>query len=109
MDLSGALEPVDGTNQDNMTLATNGDIHFSGGMFWLQSENVGIVVRSPVTGDVDRDAVVDVADAILAVQSMSGKASGVQSAPADVNRDGKVDVSETNFVLQVISGLRSAE
>ncbi|WP_028316154.1 dockerin type I domain-containing protein [Desulfatibacillum aliphaticivorans] len=106
VDLAGAPEELSGTAQDRMTVDTAGNVYFAGGMFWLQSVNKGIVVCSPVKGDVSRDGRIDLADAVLSMGALSGKTTGVQSAPTDVTGDGKVDQAESLFVLQKVAGLR---
>ncbi|SHI85653.1 hypothetical protein SAMN02745216_00670 [Desulfatibacillum alkenivorans DSM 16219] len=106
VDLAGAPEALSGTVQDRMTVDTEGNIYFAGGMFWVQSVNKGIIVCSPVKGDVSRDGRIDLADAVLSMGSLAGKASGIQSAPTDVTGDGKVDQAESLFVLQKVAGLR---
>jgi len=86
-----------------MTVDTDGNVYFSGGMGGVGSVNIGIVVLSPVKGDIDRDGLIKLNDAVMAVQSMTGTASRVQSSPADINGDGKVDASETIYILQKIA------
>ncbi|MBI9075435.1 MAG: transcriptional regulator [Desulfatibacillum sp.] len=106
MKFTGAPVPANQTNQDLMTVDTRGNVYFCGGMVWLQSINAGIVVRSPVKGDIDRDGVIELRDAVLSVGSVAGMASGLQSSVTDVTGDGKVDMVETLYVMQVVAGLR---
>lgn|GEM_PF-1544667 len=48
LDMSQALSPINGLDQDNMTLDTNGNIYFSGGMSGgINSVDNGIVVYRP--------------------------------------------------------------
>lgn len=62
-------------------------------------------------GDIDGNRVVNLADAILALQVVSGmQPAGIRTDYAtsgtDVNGDGKVGVAEVIHILQVLSGLR---
>ena len=58
-------------------------------------------------GDVNGDGNVDLTDAILAVQIVSGiTPTQAVYAGADVNGDGKIGIEEVIYILQVISGLR---
>jgi len=95
--------PLTSIDQDGMTVDTDGNVYFSGGMGGVGSVNIGIVVLSPVKGDIDRDGLIKLNDAVMAVQSMTGTASRVQSSPADINGDGKVDASETIYILQKVA------
>lgn len=106
MDMSGVLPPMTVTDENRMTLDTRGNIYFAYGMGWLPSVNAGIVVRSPVKGDVDRDGLVDLADAIVAPAIAVGIGSQIQSSAADVNDDGKIGLPEFLYVLQSIAGIR---
>jgi hypothetical protein len=58
-------------------------------------------------GDVNSDESIDLADAIISLQVVSGiqPVSPVYRA-ADVNGDGKIGMEEAIFILQKISGLR---
>jgi len=58
-------------------------------------------------GDVNSDESIDLADAIISLQVVSGiqPVSPVHRA-ADVNGDGKIGLEEALFILQKISGLR---
>ena len=106
VELEGAPEQLGGTAQERMTVDTAGNVFFGGGMFWLQSINKGVVVCTPVKGDIDRDGKIELGDAILSMGSLAGMASGIQSAPVDVTGDGKVDTAESIYVLQKVAGLR---
>ena len=60
------------------------------------------VSMSSLAGDVNLDGVVDVRDAILALQYIAGNAelSEQQIAVADVNADGAVNVSDVVIIMQ---------
>ncbi len=57
----------------------------------------------PMTGDVSLDGKVDLADAILLMQYLSGNTalSARQRKAADVNRDGKVNVGDVTIIMQM--------
>lgn len=63
-----------------------------------------------VPGDVNGDAKVGLADAVSALQIMTGTNPAGQSinADADVNQDGIIGQEETLYTLQKLSGLRPA-
>ena len=50
------------------------------------------VVNAGMFGDIDNDGSVSLADAILALQLVSGLTSDAVNKEADVNGDGKVDM-----------------
>jgi len=57
-------------------------------------------------GDINGDTVVDLANAILALQLLANKPlTGVQLG-ADVNGDGRIGLPEVSYILQSLSGLR---
>ena len=60
------------------------------------------VSMSSLAGDVNLDGVVDVRDAILALQYIAGNAelSEKQIAAADVNADSAVNVSDVVIIMQ---------
>lgn len=107
MDLTGAPAPLTGTDQNLMTVDTMGNVYFAGGMVWLQSINAGIVVCSPIKGDVNRDNKIALDDAVFSLQILSGMVSGFQSIPVEVSGDGKVGVAESIYILQKIAELRN--
>jgi hypothetical protein len=58
-------------------------------------------------GDINQDKQVDLTDAILVLQIMSGiTPNGTTNKGADVNGDGKIGMEEVVYILQVVSGLR---
>jgi hypothetical protein len=63
----------------------------------------------PQLGDVNDDGQVDVADAILALQTASRtdtSSKTVSLSNGDFNMDGKITLEEAIFILQVLAGLR---
>jgi hypothetical protein len=63
----------------------------------------------PVKGDLNGDRLVDVQDAVTALEIVVGlaDASAVQLAAGDVNGDGRIDVTDVALILQVAVGLRA--
>jgi len=62
-------------------------------------------------GDIDKNDFVDLADAIIGLQVLSGMnptavRSDYTSSNADVNGDGKVGLEEVVYVLQKVAGIR---
>jgi len=58
-------------------------------------------------GDLDLDCTIDLEDAIIALQVMTGTASAAAvHIEADVNNDGKIGLQEVVYILQEVSGLR---
>jgi hypothetical protein len=72
-----------------------------------QTTIVDFALYHLVAGDVNGDAGVDVADAILVLRYIVGLAelAGEYWEQADVNGDGKVDVSDAILILRYIVGL----
>jgi hypothetical protein len=66
------------------------------------------VAKNAKPGDVNGDESVNVADAILAMQVLSGmRPEGLQPATmADVNRDGKIGLPEVIYIMQTVAGMR---
>jgi hypothetical protein len=71
-------------------------------------------VISRLKGDVNNDAKVDLADAILVIQVLSGKnPAGIRAdyaaSGADVNGDGRIGLAEVQFSQQRVAALRTCE
>lgn len=102
MDMSGALPPVSVPEELNMTVDSRGTIYFSGS---LGNTSAGIVAFGPLNGDVDRNGIVNLVDAIIAARVIAGM--NVQAfAGADVNGDGGIGLAEAIFALQKAAGMR---
>jgi hypothetical protein len=56
-------------------------------------------------GDVNGDSKVDLADAILCLQVVSGLAPNNIFPNADVNEDGKIGLAEAIYAMQKVAGL----
>jgi hypothetical protein len=68
---------------------------------------VSAILVSVEKGDINGDGSVDVADAILCLKAMSGKASTDEIyMEADVNGDGKIGLQDVLYILQKAAGLR---
>ena len=61
---------------------------------------------SCVKGDINGDAIVDLTDAILALQVLAGLNPGGIHLSADVDADGKIGLAEVIYILQYVAGLR---
>ena len=79
----------------------------------LQSSDIALVGVDWVIdkGDIDKNGKVDLSDAIIAFQVLSGInptgfSSDFASSGADVNGDGKIGLEEGLYILQDVSGLR---
>ncbi len=57
-------------------------------------------------GDLNGDKEISIADAIMALQIISGITPSVPIHGADVNGDGKIGLSETIYILQKVGGTR---
>ncbi|MGD9972822.1 MAG: DUF1566 domain-containing protein [Desulfatirhabdiaceae bacterium] len=64
-----------------------------------------IYAGQPVPGDVSGDGVLDMKDALLALQALAGLEPSELSLAGDVNGDGRIGMAEVIYVLQKISGL----
>jgi len=67
------------------------------------SVKVNIFGAPPISGDVNLDGVVNLADAILLMQYLSGNTelSSKQLRAADVSKDGIVNVGDTILIMQL--------
>ncbi len=87
--------------QDQSPLLIAGS--YGSGLYWSH--------RSTPKGDINGDRSIDLADAILALQVMTGMTpSGIVSnyalSGADVNGDGKIGKEEVIYILQKVCGVR---
>lgn len=101
-DLSGALPPITGLDERNMTIDSRGTIYFTG---WLGNVNAGIVAFGMQNGDIDRNGRVDLTDALLVAQVLIDQPSSAFSI-SDIDGDGKIGMAEMIFILQRVAGLR---
>ncbi|MDA3832705.1 MAG: hypothetical protein PF495_04850, partial [Spirochaetales bacterium] len=70
------------------------------------SRQLKITLISTLTGDLNGDTKVNLADAILALKVVAGlNPTGINSS-ADVNGDGKIGLAEVIYILQHVVGLR---
>lgn len=60
--------------------------------------------QQQVTGDVNLDGVVDVADIATIISVMAGEVPPGGRGPADVNGDGVVDVADIATVINAMAG-----
>ncbi len=68
--------------------------------FNVQTEN------QTIPGDIDSGGTVDIADAILVIQIMSGTEVYSVNLYADINGDGKIGLEEVVYILQKIAEIR---
>ena len=61
-----------------------------------------IVEEGGMTGDVNGDHRVDIADVNMVINIMLGKASS--NAASDVNGDSMVDIADVNMVINIMLG-----
>jgi hypothetical protein len=73
---------------------------------WVWAVRGGAPNAAP--GDLNLDGIIDLTDAIIALQVMSGISTlnQPQMGYADVNQDGRIGLSEAIYVLQEVAGLR---
>jgi hypothetical protein len=91
VDLGGNPRPMDG-NYDGIAKPDMGAYEMESG---------------PVLpGDVDRSDVVDLADAISALQTISGNLAGPVFGAASITGDGKIGIAEAVYALQHAAELR---
>jgi len=65
------------------------------------------VVLPNISGDINGDQAVDLADAILALKVLAAfQVEGVVLKAADVNGDGRIGLQEVVFILQSIRAMR---
>jgi hypothetical protein len=69
------------------------------------SYQVTLMGDSVVIGDINGDQLVDLADAILCLQLLSGMLPGNINPAEDVNGDGKIGMAEAIYAMQKSAGL----
>ncbi len=65
-----------------------------------------LVQSDSLKGDINQDGSVGPADAIMALQILSGSNPGQPNISADVNSDAKMDLVDVIYILQASAGLR---
>ncbi|MCE5264738.1 MAG: hypothetical protein LLG97_14560 [Deltaproteobacteria bacterium] len=91
MDFAGITRPIDG--------------HYNG----VAKPDMGVYEFQPgpiLPGDVNRSGQIDLADAIGALQHLSGQKTSNVFYPADINADGKIGLAEVIYILQKTAELR---
>lgn len=70
--------------------------------------DLAVAASAALAGDINHDATVDLADAILALRILSGQPPALPSLPkaADISGDGRIGLPEVLFILQKVAGLR---
>ena len=92
----------------NGTLLEEGTAEFSASSTGAQSEPIPGTIRmlsAPTPGDLDYLNGVDLADALIALQVVSGISVSV-SAGRDATGDRQIGIPDALFILQKVSGLR---
>lgn len=68
---------------------------------------IGYIRVASAGADINNDGDVDLRDAVLALQVISGmQLSSLVHKEIDVNGDAKIGVEEAIYILQAVSGLR---
>ena len=99
---------ITGTAQGYQDVAS--DVNVQAGE--VTTLNIGMAAFiAVIKGDIDGQNGVTIADAILALQSMSRQSpSGIRASyatsGADVNGDGKIGMAEVIYILQKVAGIR---
>jgi hypothetical protein len=101
--IEGDLSLVGGTlDLNGHKLSVNGKFIITGGQITYTNNG-----RLIIPGDINNDLLVDLTDAIMAVQIISGVASSQTIfKDADVNHDGQIGIEEVIFILQKAAGIR---
>jgi hypothetical protein len=70
--------------------------------------DIAVAASAAVAGDLNHNAVVDLADAVISLRIVAGLPPALPSLPraADIDSDGKIGLAEALFVLQRLAGLR---
>ena len=97
-------------SENTLTAPRTGTIWISGQPYTITQAGTG--GTAVLKGDLNGDGLVNLADAVLALQAVSGmsSAAGIRanyaSSGADANGDGKIGMEEVIYILQVLAGLR---
>ena len=76
----------------------------------LQADYVwSFTVNYTILGNINGDDKIDLSDAILAIQVITGLHPAGVNLNADVNNNGKIGMAEVLYILQRISGFRDSE
>jgi hypothetical protein len=65
-----------------------------------------LTLASTGIGDVNRDGVIDLTDAVLVLQVLMGMDASSVFLSADVNKDGHISMAELAYILQKLSTRR---
>jgi len=88
--------------QDNNTWAIYNSRSNSG---WVLLSTEGTYL-APVSGDINGDYSVTLADAVIALQVVAGMSPGDVALSGSVNGNGKIGLAEAIYALQTVAGLR---
>lgn len=93
----------------NWTAAYDANLHYTldkdlNELFWMSVDSVSI--QSIFPGDVNGDSVINLIDAILALQVLGGMKPDNITRAADINWDDKIGLAEVTYILQKVSGVR---
>lgn len=66
--------------------------------------SISVSFRSTISGDINGDGAIDLADVIAALKTLAG-IQGAANADTDVNGDDAIGLSEAIYVLQWVAGL----
>ncbi|MFC1859063.1 immunoglobulin domain-containing protein [Thermodesulfobacteriota bacterium] len=94
------VQYANGSDSITLTLTDSGDL--------TATQNINITLSNVVMkGDINDDQVIDIQDAILAIQVYAGLIPESEVyILADVNGDGKIGIEEAIYILQEVSELR---
>jgi len=69
-------------------------------------KNVAAIFALILIGDLDLNGIVELRDALIALQVYTGSTVLTIHKESDVNSDGKIGLQEVIYILQKVSGLR---
>ncbi len=97
-----------GSGSYSLKNETIGDVYIEGGGVFGYQETTPLNIKINKTGDIDGNCLVELPDAILALQLISGISPDISSlsVDADVNRNGKIGLEESIYVIETVAGLR---